>query len=121
MERLLAITTGLAIVLIIAVLFSVRRQHIRPEYSVSWLGAAFALLILSRSKTLLTQLAHLMRIENPPVALMLVAGCLFVLVFYRFSVIISALKDANISLAQRVAILEYRLQAVDGKETRPAA
>jgi len=39
----------------------------------------------------------------------------FLLVFYRFSVIISELKDANIALAQRVAILQYRLESLDEK------
>jgi hypothetical protein len=36
----------------------------------------------------------------------------FVIIFYRFSVIISKLKDDNIALAQRVAILEYHLQSM---------
>ena len=45
-------------------------------------------------------------------ALMLLAGCVFVVIFYRFSVIISRLKDDNIALAQRVAILEYHLQSL---------
>jgi hypothetical protein len=36
-------------------------------------------------------------------------GCLFLLVLFRLSVIISALKDANIALAQRLAILEYHI------------
>ena len=46
-------------------------------------------------------------------ALMLLAGCVFVVIFYRFSVIISRLKDDNIALAQRVAILEYHLHALN--------
>jgi hypothetical protein len=36
--------------------------------------------------------------------------------FYRFSVIISKLRDDNIALAQRLAILEFHLQALrDGQ------
>ena len=34
--------------------------------------------------------------------------------FFRFSVIISHLRDDNIALAQRVAILEYHLQNRQG-------
>ena len=44
--------------------------------------------------------------------LFLVAG-VFLVVFYRFSIIISHLRDANIALAQRVAILEFRLENVE--------
>jgi hypothetical protein len=47
---------------------------------------------------------------------MLLGACVFLLVFYRFSVRISNLKDANIALTQRVAILEYRLQSRDEKD-----
>ena len=39
MDRLLNVMTILSIVLMLVVLFSVRRSHIRVEYSVSWLGA----------------------------------------------------------------------------------
>jgi hypothetical protein len=48
-----------------------------------------------------------------PVGLLLVLFCVFLVVFYRFSVRISDLKDANIALAQRVAILEYQLRSID--------
>jgi hypothetical protein len=115
MEGLLNFLTGMAVVLIVLVLFSVRRSHIRVEYSVSWLGAALTLLVLSRSHRLLEYLGRLLGIGLPPLALLTLVGCLFLLVLFRFSVIISALKDANIALAQRVAILEYRLHALDEK------
>jgi hypothetical protein len=36
----------------------------------------------------------------------------FLLMFFRFSVIISHLRDDNIALAQRVAILEYHLRSL---------
>ena len=111
MDRLLNFMTFLSIGLILLVLRSVRRAHIRVEYSVSWLGAAVALLMLSRSDWALKRIAEFLGIADPPLALVLIVGCLFLIVFYRFSIVISDLKDANISLAQRVAILEYRLRS----------
>ncbi len=110
MISLLNFMTILSVALILVVLRSVRRAHIRVEYSVSWLGAAVALLIISRSDWALTQVARLLGIAYPPLALLLVVGCLFLVVLYRFSIVISDLKDANISLAQRVAILEFHLR-----------
>ena len=50
MDRLLNVTAGLSVLLLIVVLASVRRAHIRVEYSVSWLLAAAAMLVLSRKK-----------------------------------------------------------------------
>jgi len=111
MDRLLNFTTGMSVLLIVLVLDSVRRAHIRVEYSVSWLLASVVILVLSRSRTLLQATAAQLGIADPPVALMLLAGCVFVIIFYRFSLIISKLKDDNIALAQRVAILEYHLQS----------
>ena len=112
MDRLLNFTAGMSILLIALVLTSVRRAHIRVEYSVSWLIASLAILVLSRSQQSLEIIAAYLGIVYPPLALMLLAGCVFVIIFYRFSVIISKLKDDNIALAQRVAILEYHLQSM---------
>ena len=116
MDRLLNVMTGLSVALILLVLRSVRRAHIRVEYSVSWLGAAVTLLVLSRSHWTLQKIARILGIADPPLALVLIIGCLFLIVFYRFSVIISDLKDANISLAQRVAILEFHLRSSHEKQ-----
>jgi hypothetical protein len=109
LERLLHWTSALSILLIILVLTSVRRAHIRVEYSVSWLLAAMALLAVSLSPWFLEGAANLLGIEYSPAALLLIAGAAFLLVFYRLSVIISKLKDDNIALAQRLAIVEYYL------------
>jgi hypothetical protein len=116
MNRLLNVMTVLSAGLIAMVLFSVRRAHIRVEYSVSWLGAAIVLLILSRSRALLSWIAAYLGIEYAPLALIIIALCVFLVVFYRFSVIISNLKDANIAMAQRLAILESQLQQDDEKQ-----
>ena len=112
MDRLLNLMTVLSVALILLVLRSVRRAHIRVEYSVSWLGAAATLLLLSRSHWALDRIAGFAGIEDPPLALVLIVGCLFLIVFYQFSIIISDLKDANISLAQRVAILEFQIRSL---------
>ena len=116
MDRLLNFTTGMSVLLIVLVLASVRRAHIRVEYSVSWLLASVAILVLSRSRKLLEAAAAQLGVADPPMALMLLAGCVFVIIFYRFSIIISKLKDDNIALAQRVAILEYHLQSINASK-----
>src|SRR5229473_7967002 len=116
MERLLNAMTVLSIVLMIAVLFSVRRSHIRVEYSVSWLGASLFLLILSRSHATLNWIAEQLGLSYPPLALIILVFCVFMVVFYRFSVILSDLKDANIAMAQRLAILEFQLKQTNEKQ-----
>ena len=116
MDRLLNAMTVLSGLLLLFVLVSVRRAHIRVEYSVSWILAAAALLILSRSRGMLEAAAHKLGLSDPPLALLLVVGCVFLLMFFRFSVILSKLRDDNIAQAQRLAIMEYHLQTLrDGR------
>ena len=122
MERLLNVTAGLGIVLLILVLISVRRSHIRVEYSVSWLLAAGALLVLSRARAILGVAGEYLGLPDSPIALLLVSGAVFLIMFFRFSVIISKLRDDNIALAQRVAILEFHIGSLreQGQESKSA-
>lgn len=117
MDRLLNVLTILSLVLAAQVLFSVRRAHIRVEYSVSWLAAALVLFGLSLSRPLLDWAAWLIGVKDSPLALVLIIFCVFLGVFYRFSIIISDLKDSNIAMAQRLAILEFRLLSVHEEQT----
>src|SRR3954470_21947342 len=116
MQSLLNVTTVLSLVLLALVLVSVRREHIRVEYSVSWLVAAFLMLVLSRARPVLDYLTRNFGIPDTPLTLFLIAGSVFLVMFYRFSVIISHLRDDNVALAQRVAILEYHVQSIRANE-----
>jgi hypothetical protein len=120
MDRLLNVTTGLSVILLVMVLISVRRAHIRVEYSVSWLLAAAAMLILSRARPLLDSVRTLVGLPDSPLTLFLFAAGVFLIMFFRFSVIISHLRDDNIALAQRVAILEYHLESLRSHENQQA-
>ena len=126
MDRLLNVMTIFSALLIGLVLTSVRRAHIRVEYSVSWLVAGLVMLALSRSRPALGWIADLLGIAQigpaaAPFALLMVTGTLFIIVLYRFSLRISSLKDSNIALAQRVAILEFRLESLDEKAKAAAS
>ena len=115
MDSLLHVTTVLSIVLLTMVLVSVRRAHIRVEYSVSWLLAGAVLLILARWRTLDDWMAAALGISDSFIALAMIAGAAFLVVLYRLSLRISGLKDSSITLAQQVAILEFRLDALSEK------
>jgi hypothetical protein len=116
MDRLLNVTTGVSALLLLIVLFSVRRAHIRVEYSVSWLIAAGSMLVLSRAKPLLDTVRDYMGLPDSPLTLFLLAGAVALLMLFRFSIVISHLRDDNVALAQRVAMLEYRLRSIGDNE-----
>jgi hypothetical protein len=123
MDRLLNVTAGLSVLLLIVVLASVRRAHIRVEYSVSWLLAAVTMLVLSRNYALLEMVRRWSGLPDTPLTLFLFIGGVFLLMFFRFSIIISHLRDDNIAMAQRVAVLEYHIQTLrknGPEESEPA-
>jgi hypothetical protein len=111
MEHLLNVTTGLSALLLVIVLLSVRRAHIRPEYSITWLVAAAGMLVLSRVRPLLDLLRRVSGLPDTPLTLFLMGAGVFLIMMFRVSVILSQLRDDNIALAQRVAILEYHLKS----------
>src|SRR5215813_3593591 len=116
MQSLLHITTILSIVLLLLVLVSVRRAHIRVEYSVSWLLASLSMLLLSRSGPVLEFITRKTGVPDTPLTLFLISGGIFLIMFFRFSIIISHLRDDNVALAQRVAILEYHIHSLEHHE-----
>jgi hypothetical protein len=115
MDRLLNVLALFSLAMIVTVLASVRRAHIRVEYSVSWLLAGVLLLGLSRSGPALHWIGGVLGAEEPASALLMAAGSIFLVVLFRLSLLISGLKDANVALTQRIAILEYRLETIDEK------
>ena len=121
MNSLFDVVAVLSLVLIVWVLSSVRRAHIRVEYSVSWLLAGAVLLVLARWRTLDDWMAAALGISDSFIALTMIAGAAFLVVLYRLSLRISGLKDSSITLAQQVAILEFKLEALNEKVQTPAA
>ena len=63
-------------VLLLLVLFSLRRAHIRVEYSVSWLVAAGAMLVLSRVRPVLDAVRNFMGLPDSPLALLIFSRAL---------------------------------------------
>ncbi|HTT63385.1 MAG TPA: DUF2304 domain-containing protein [Bryobacteraceae bacterium] len=117
MDRLLHVSAAICLLLITMVLISVRRSHIRVEYSVTWLAAAGAMLALSLSRPAVEYIRRLFALPDTPLAVFLLGSAVFLVVFFRFTLIISRLRDDNIALAQRVAILEYHLRALTHHES----
>ena len=110
MERVRVVTAVLAALLLLQIIRSVRREHIRVEYSMAWFAAAVLLLGLSLSDAALGWLSTALGIEDASLVLLVVAGVLFLFTFFRFSVVVSGLKDHNIVLAQKVGMLEWEIK-----------
>jgi hypothetical protein len=113
MERFILLLALLSLALILTVLRSLRKERIRVEHSVSWLAAGALLLLLSLAPEMLGAAADWLGLAGAPLALLFSALAVFVAVFYRQSRAISELKDMNITLTQRLAIVEFELRSRD--------
>ena len=121
MERLLNVLTVFSLVLVGFVLVSLRRAHIRVEYSMSWLAAGVVLLGLSRSHEFLDAMAGYLGVQDPPSVLLLLMIFILFLVSFRSSIVLSQLKDANIALTQKVAMLDFEVRSLHEKAQTKAA
>jgi hypothetical protein len=89
----------------------VRRKRLLERYALLWLFAAAVLLGLSVWGDLLNRISDAVGVQYGPAALFAVALGFVVVLMLHFSLVISRLTDQNKILAQRVALLERRLDA----------
>jgi hypothetical protein len=98
-----------AVTVILATLFSLRRAHIRVEYSVSWLVVGSILFVCTIFPRVLMRMAANLGLD-PQIGFIFLAGALAVALLFEVSLVVSQLRDENVLLTQRLAILEYHLQ-----------
>jgi hypothetical protein len=100
-----------------AVIFELlRRKRLMERYALLWLFASAVLLALAVWTGLLTTIAHAIGIYYPPSALFVIAFGFILVMLLHFSLVISRLADQNKVLAQRLGLLQQRLDERDGLE-----
>lgn len=115
-QRIIAIVVTGGLLLLILEL--VRRKRLMERYALLWLFATSILLLLATWTGLLTQLSSALGIKYPPSALFAVAFGFVLLLLLHFSLAVSRLSDQTKVLAQRVGLLQERL---DDQDRRLAA
>jgi hypothetical protein len=119
LQRGLAIAITLALLLLVFEL--VRRKRLSERYAILWLLAAVTLFVLAAWKGLLTSLSHDVGISYPPSALFAVAIGLIAMILLNFSLAVSRLSDQNKILAQRLSLLQHRLEERDDGQPMSAS
>jgi hypothetical protein len=124
LQRGLAIAITLALLLLVFEL--VRRKRLSERYAILWLLAATTLFVLAAWKGLLTTLSNDVGISYPPSALFAVAIGLIAMILLHFSLAVSRLSDQNKVLAQRLGLLQQRIEESEelssvGRRTRAVA
>ena len=107
-QRIIAIVISAGLLLLILEL--VRRKRLMERYALLWLFSTLLLLVLSVWSSLLNSLASALGISYPPSALFAVAFGVVLVLLIHFSLAVSRLSDQNKVLAQRLGILQGRVQ-----------
>jgi len=111
----ISIAATVASVLLLLVVFElVRSRRLRERYALLWLATGVVLIALSAWRGGLNTIARWLGVRGYPPAVLFAVGLLFViLVLLHYSTVLSRLSDQNTILAQRLALLESRLDEPD--------
>jgi hypothetical protein len=104
-----------AALLLLAIFELIRSRRLQERYALLWLLTGLVIFVLAVWRGLLSKLADLVGIAYPPSALFILASVFVLVVLLHYSTVISKLSDQNRILAQRLALLEHR---VDGDPER---
>jgi hypothetical protein len=97
----------------------VRRKQLMERYALLWLFATGVMLLLAAWRDGLERLSSAVGIAYAPSALFAVGFSFVLVLLLHFSLAISRLADQNKVLAQRVGLLEQRLDALGEEVPEP--
>ena len=109
-DRIQIFSIVAAVLLLFVILELVRRRRLLERYALVWLGSGLVILALAIWRGALTHLAQSLGIAYPPNALFVIAFGFVLVLLLNFSLAVSRLSDQTKVLAQRLAMLEERVQ-----------
>jgi hypothetical protein len=119
--RIQIVSVAVTLGLFATVFELVRRRRLMERYALLWLFASAILLGLAVWRDLLEAVASTLGIFYAPSALFAIAFAFILVLLMHFSLVISRLADQNKVLAQRLGLLQQRLDALSPPEETTAA
>ena len=113
--RLQIVSIGATLALFLLVFELVRRRRLMERYALLWLFSTVVLLGLAVWKHLLEEVASAIGIFYAPSALFVVALGFILAILLHFSLVISRMADQTKVLAQRVGLLQQRLDVAEAR------
>ena len=108
--RISLVAAGAALVLLAVVFELIRSRRLQERYALLWLLTGIVIFVLAVWRGALATFADAVGIHYPPSALFIVASAFILVVLLHYSTVISDLSEKNTTLAQRLALLEKRLE-----------
>jgi hypothetical protein len=105
-----SVVAAIAAAALLLVIFElIRSRRLQERYALLWLLTGVVIFVLAIWRGLLGSIADLVGIAYPPSALFILAAFFVLVVLLHYSTVISKLSDENRILAQRLALLEHRV------------
>jgi hypothetical protein len=108
--RISLVAAGAALVLLAVIFELIRSRRLQERYALLWLLTGTVIFVLAVWRGALAAFADAVGIHYPPSALFIVASAFILVVLLHYSTVISELSEKNTTLAQRLALLEKRLE-----------
>jgi hypothetical protein len=112
-----SIAAAIAAAILLLVVFElIRSRRLQERYALLWLLTGVVIFILAVWRSLLGSVSDLVGIAYPPSALFILAAFFILMVLLHYSTVISKLSEQNTTLAQRLALLEHKLEQTRARE-----
>lgn len=111
MNRLIVMGIVVSVVVVVATVWMIRTRRLQERHALLWLAGALAIVVLGAVPPILALLSRALGIAYPPSTLFLVLVAFLALAVLDCVVVISRLTDRVRVLAQRLAMLEERLES----------
>ena len=114
----ISIAASIASLLLLLIVFElIRGRRLKERYALLWIVTGLVLLVLSAWRGGLNTIAGWIGVSTYPPAILFAVATLFVIVvLLYYSTVLSKLADQNTLLAQEVALLRERLDALETRE-----
>ena len=112
-----SIAAAIAAAILLLVVFElIRSRRLQERYALLWLLTGVVIFILAVWRSLLGSVSDLVGIAYPPSALFILAAFFILMVLLHYSTVISKLSEQNTTLAQRLALLEHKLEQTRARD-----
>jgi hypothetical protein len=100
--------------LLLVIFELIRSRRLQERYALLWLLTGVVIFVLAIWRGLLGRVSDLVGIAYPPSALFILAAFFILLVLLHYATVISRLSEQNTTLAQKLALLERKLEEEGG-------
>lgn len=118
--------TRLRILIILGVIFAliyiismIKREKLELKYTLSWMIAAFAVLVMAIFPSIMDWMAQILNIYSTVNALFFIGMCFILVILFSLTIAMSRNSRKLKDMVQKIALLEHEIQVKDAQYYSP--